>query len=258
MSRGSPGQPAGLWWDENSLHRNEKSPPQRHSTAAADVRTRQGPAYHHVGVVDDRVNVIRGLNQGQAPVPQRDDAGVHADACKDEVSVSHKAAGGAEPPDATRALDSERYTRNTGSSGQKPGVSLSVTEMQVQCAGTFSPKEVMPETETTPCITRSREGTTQDSFRHGTQAVRPAAHLRLPLGKCSQQQTCKIFDTRKMRLLLPRFRQKVNMTKKKQKQKGGGPRQEGLPPPTQHVPKLAAPEQSAASVPTAFSEETLK
>ena len=42
-----------------------------------------GQTHHHVRVINDGINVICGLNQGKAAVPQRNNTGVHADACKE-------------------------------------------------------------------------------------------------------------------------------------------------------------------------------
>lgn len=83
---------SGRQWDENDLHLKKLEPRPPHKTpATTQTRTNsssrcqntQSQTYHHVRVIDDRINVICGLDQGKTPMPQRNDTSIHPNACKD-------------------------------------------------------------------------------------------------------------------------------------------------------------------------------
>ena len=65
-------------------HKYKTQPPlQAQQASTYRCKSASGQTHHHVRVVDDGINVICGLNQGKAAVPQRNNTGVHADACKE-------------------------------------------------------------------------------------------------------------------------------------------------------------------------------
>lgn len=80
--------------NNNSLYRTKTKNPPTHArtkpshhskprVSSSRCKSTSGQTHHHVRVIDDGINVICGLNQGKAAVPQRNDTGVHPNACKD-------------------------------------------------------------------------------------------------------------------------------------------------------------------------------
>lgn len=56
---------------------------QNRTNSSSRCKQTQSQTYHHVRVIDDRINVICGLNQGKTTMPQRNDTSIHPNACKD-------------------------------------------------------------------------------------------------------------------------------------------------------------------------------